>query len=269
MQKIKVLFFFALVFVFVNLLAQNKSLLFKPNSSNFFIYMRGNKSFIINQNKVLNKSLNKTLNQLSSGKRLNTFKDNPASMAVLEKINSILNEMKQKSMNIANLRNYFKYIEGVIARDMRLVNRIELLINRSGNGILTAEDRGYNQTEINQLLRQINMNARFSQFNKISVIPQLTTKNLGIDKVDVVHHLYKSYDMIKAAQKKLLRRRVLQGVKSNILTFRIKGVALYYVNLAESASRMGDMDISEGVTELMKNSIRLKFNNGILIKRVP
>ncbi|MCP4130553.1 MAG: hypothetical protein GY754_06185 [bacterium] len=246
------------------LLAQDS--LFRPNGSNFFIYNRGNKQFILHQSKLTQWNLNKAMSRLSSAKRINSAADDPAGLAVAEKMEKLLQQLRQESMNDANMRNLHHYVESAIAQDHELLKRIRLLILRSSSGILTAEDRGYNQSEINQLLRQIDMNARFSQFNTKQVIPELTTAKLGLNRVDVVRNLYKSIGIVDEAMKKLQKKRIVQGVKSNILTFRIKGKSYHYLNLQQAESTIRDMDMAEGISNLMKNNVLLKSQHGMLMK---
>jgi len=153
-----------------------------------------------------------------------------------------------------------------VAQDQDLVQRIRLLIIQASNGILAVEDREYIQAEILQLLNQINMNAKFSQFNTKPVIPELTTANLGLDSIDVVHKVLDSIGTVDEALKKLTAKRVLQGVKSNILTFRIEGKSYHYLNLQKAQSGITDMDMSEGISELIKNSVLLKTQNGLIMR---
>ena len=150
------------------------------------VYGRGDASFIISQSKITELKLDKNLSQLASAKRINNASDDPAGFAVAEKMESLLKQLRQESMNAEDMRNFHVYAESAIAQDQELLQRIRLLIVRASSGILAAEDRGYIQTEISELLNQVNMNAKFSQFNTINVIPELTAKNLGLDGVDVV-----------------------------------------------------------------------------------
>jgi len=247
--------------------AEENVSLYRPTSANFYVLNQGNKSFLLHQNRLSRWNINKTIARLASAKRISTASDDSAGLAVAEKMNSLMKQLKGESMNAENMRNFHRYVESVLSQDYQLLKRIRLLIVRSSSGILTAEDRGYNQTEIDQFLRQINMNARFSKFNKIGIISELTIEKLKIDKVDVVRNLYGSIKLVDEAMKNIMRRRVIQGVKENVLTFKVKGITYNYINLMKSQSRISDMDIAEGMSNLIKNSMLIKSQYGLILKQ--
>ena len=199
-------------------------------------------------------------------KRINTASDDPAGFAVAEKMNALLKQLKQESMNAEDMRNMHNFIESAIAEDQELLQRIRLLIVQASNGILNSEDRENIQTEIDQFLNTDKYERKFLQFNSKSIIPDLTTENLGLDGVDVVHNVQNSIKFVDDALTKLTKKRVIQGVQSNILTFQIEGKSYQYLNLQRTESNISDLDMAEGITELIKNSVLLKTQNGLLIR---
>jgi flagellin len=253
-----------ILFLSSNLLAA-ESFLFQPTGANFFVFNNGSRQFIINQSKMTGSDLRSVMKKLASGKRINSAADDPAGLAVSQKIESILKGIRQESMNLQDFRNYLRHVDGMAAQDVKILQRIRLLIVRSANGMFTREDREIIQTEIDQFLRQIDMNARFARFNTKGVIPELTVKNLGLKEVNVVRDPYKSMRSVDEALKKVVRRRIIAGVKSNVFTYRIKGVEYYYVNMTESLSKMLDQDLARGISELSKKSILLKTEYGIFM----
>jgi len=262
--KIYILLFFSAMIS--HAAAGDSSFLFQPNGANFVVYGKGDTSFILNRSRITALKLDRYLSHLASAKRINNASDDPAGFAVAEKMEGLLKQLKQESVNDEDMRNFYTYVESAVAQDQDLVQRIRLLIIQASNGILAVEDREYIQAEILQLLNQINMNAKFSQFNTKPVIPELTTANLGLDSIDVVHKVLDSIGTVDEALKKLTAKRVLQGVKSNILTFRIEGKSYHYLNLQKAQSGITDMDMSEGISELIKNSVLLKTQNGLIMR---
>ena len=248
------------------LTAENSSFLFQPNGSNFYVYGKEQNNFIITQSKLTELKLNSQISQLSSGKRINSASDDPAGFAVAEKMKGVLNQLKQESMNAEDMRNFHNFVESAIAQDQALLQRIRQLIVQSSSGILNSEDREYIQAEIDQLLKQINMNAKFLQFNTISIIPELTTQNLGLDAVDVVRNANNSMGVVDVALTKLTKKRIIQGVQSNVLTFQIEGKSYQYINLQKTKSNISDLDMAEGISDLIKNSVLLQSQHGLIIR---
>ncbi len=258
-----------IIFLFIaslNASGKDNSFLFQPDGANFIVFGNDQNNFIINQSKLTQLQLDTQMSQLSSAKRINSASDDPAGFAVSEKMNSLLKQLKQESMNAEDMRNFHNYIESAIAEDQELLKRVRLLIVQASNGIFSSEDKGYIQSEINQFLSQINLNAKFLQFNSISVIPELTTENLGLNNVDVVRDSNKSMGLVDDALEKLTTKRVIQGVKSNLLRFQIEGKSYQYLNLQKTESNISDLDMSEGITNLMQNSVLLKVQHGLIIR---
>ncbi len=245
---------------------QNKNFLFQPSGSNFLIYNRAGNNIFLHHRKLLQWRLHGNIKKLSSSKRITSAADDPSGLAVAEKMKGVINQLQRESMNMQDYRNYLNYYDHAVARDISALKRIRLLILRSAGGILTREDREINQGEINQFLKEINMNARFSTFNGVRAIPQLTVKNLGLSGVDVVRNLYGSMPPVDRAIKKLLSMRGRAGAQSNIFTMRIKGKAIHMLNLQQSESRISDLDMADEIRSLTQNSVLYRTNLGIIIK---
>ena len=246
--------------------AADKGYIYIPNGADFFVYGRGTSTFIVNRARLGEKEFSLTMNRLSSGKRINSAADDPAGLAVAEKMDSMIEQIMRDSMNDADMRNLHNFVESAIASDQEIVKRIRELSLQATNGILGPDDRELIQTEVDQLLSQVNMNARFSQFNKVPVIPELTTEKLGLDKVNVIRDPQGAIGLCDNALKVLTVKRVMRGVKANILTFRIEGKSYYYLNLQAAESRITDYDMAEGISDLVRQSVLIKTRFGILVR---
>lgn len=267
-QVISALIFVSLYIILVqsSVSAAGSSYLFAPEGANFYVYGRGTDTFIINQSRIAQLQIDKNIAQLSSGLRINNASDDPSGLAVAEKMNSLIQQMKQESVNDEDMKNLYNYTESVIGQDSEAVKRIRELAVSAANGILTDDDREMTQTEIDELIKQVDMNAAFSQFNKVLLVPSLTSANLGLNAINVVHDPEGATEIADTVLSKLTKQRVLQGVKSNILTFRIEGKSYNFINLQQSESSIRDLDMAEGVTELMKNCVLLKSRYGIIAR---
>jgi flagellin len=240
--------------------------LFIPDGANFCVYGSGPDHFIITQNRFAELRIDRLISQLSSGKRINNASDDPSGLAVSEKMSALINQMKRESVNDEDLKNLYSYAESVAGLDQEIVKKIRGLIVRASDGILSSDDREIIQVEIDELIRQIDMNAEFSKFNAVSVIPQLTSRNLGIDAVDVVRDPEGAIGIADAVLSGLNKKRVLQGVKSNILTFRIEGKSINVLNLQRSESSIRDLEMAEGAVDLVKNCVLLKSGNNLIAR---
>jgi len=94
----------------------------------------------------------------------------------------------------------------------------------------------------------------------------LTAQGLGIDAVDVVRNA-NSLGLADRALERLSRKRVLEGTKAGVLTFRIEGKTYHYVNQLASQSRITDQDMAEGVSDLMKSNAVMQTRHGLLLRQ--
>lgn len=239
--------------------------LFRPSGANFYVLRKGPQQFILRQNRLRSFGLDKQFAQLASGERTVDASVDAAGLALAEEMDALVRGLRQESMNAADFRNYLRHVEGVLAQNQNIVQRIRELIVRNSGGIMGAEERRIAQGEIDELSRQIDMNARFSQFNKKRIIPELTASGLGLDRIDLVKKPYDSAGYADEALKKLSRERGLAGVKANALTFKIKGQAYYLVNAVASMSRIGDLDMAEAMSTFQKDNVLMKTGNGVLM----
>lgn len=262
-------YFFPLLVCLLGPSALAAQSLFQPSGANFYVLQKGTQQFILRQSRMRSAGLDRTASQLASGERIPTAALDAAGLAVAEQMDSLVRGLQRESMNAADFRNYLRHVEGAIAQNQQIVQRIREIVVRNSGGIMGPEDREIAQNEIDQLLAQIDMHARFSEFNKKLVIADLTAESLGLRRIDLVRRPFEAAGHADAALARLSRGRVLAGVKDNALTFRIEGQAFYLVNAVASMSRISDTDMSEAMSEFQKGSVITKTQNGVLMMARP
>ncbi len=243
-----------------------RSYIMQPAGSNFLVYGHGSSRFILSRSRLTQMKLGGLFRKLAAAKRITSAADDPSGLAVSEKMKGVIAALQQEVMNAADYRNYLRYYGGMVAQNHSILKRIRLLIVKSANGIYGRDDREIIQREISQLLRQIDMNARFAQFNKKRVLLGINTQFLGVRGLSVVRSPYSAIKQVDAALKKLIRIRSVAGIRSNTLALRIKGKTYYYVNLMAAESRISDLDMAAGIRNLIKNSVMHKSQYGVLMQ---
>lgn len=236
-----------------------------PDVGNIMLYGTGDSYFAVNRAKHLNRDMQNHIRKLSSGLRIVSAADDPAGAAVAEKMESIINEVKQNSINEQDMRNFHRFTESALAHHNNVLQRIRLLLTRAGSGIMGPTEREIIQREIDQLLREIDSNAKFASFNRKQVIPDLTAEGLGLSGLDVTRDLQGAYKMVDDAMDRVIRMRAVQGTKEGLLTMRIEGQTFYYVNLQSAQSRIRDLNMAEEITSMINTGTALKFNYGVIL----
>jgi len=245
---------------------KNSTFLFIPDHANFITYGNASHNFNISNDRLIQWNIYKDIAKLSSGKRIITAGDDPSGLAVSEKMQSVINGLKQESINAEDYRNYLNYVESAIAHDQDLIKRIRQLAVQASNGILGEDDREMLQSEADQMIDEINTNADFAQFNRKRIMPDLTASSLGLDAVDIAKRPDAAIGIADDAIKLLLRRRTIAGSKSNVLSYEIEGKSYYIVNITGAMSNITDADMAEEVTKLATDGVALKVKYGIMVR---
>ncbi len=114
--------------------------------------------------------LRKNIEKLSSGYRINRGGDDPAGLAVSEKMRAQIRGLNQASRNAGDGISFIQTTEGYLQETQDTLHRIRELAVQAGNGIYTAEDRLQIQVEVSQLVDEIDRIASHAQFNTLNML---------------------------------------------------------------------------------------------------
>ncbi|MBD3173690.1 MAG: flagellin, partial [Armatimonadia bacterium] len=93
-----------------------------------------------------------SVERLSSGLRINHANDDPAGMAIAEKIRTQVQGLNRASMNALDGVSLLQTAEAALGEVQSMLQRIRELAIQAANGTLTANDRVQIQREVDQLL---------------------------------------------------------------------------------------------------------------------
>lgn len=111
------------------------------------------------------RSLDKAVQRLSSGLRINSAADDPAGLAISERMRSHIASLEQATRNANYGLNLLQTAEGAMAIiDEKLVRMRQLAV-QAATGTMTDEDRGYANTEFQALKSEITRIAQVTEYN--------------------------------------------------------------------------------------------------------
>ena len=123
----------------------------------------------LNLNKNQN-ALAGTVGKLSSGLRINTAADDPSGLAIAEKLQSQVNGFDQAVSNVQDATNAATVADGALQTTTDILQRIRSLAVEASNDTNTATDKGNLQTEVTQLLQEVNSISQNTNFNGSSLL---------------------------------------------------------------------------------------------------
>ena len=244
-------------------------------------------------------AVDKNVEKLSSGMRINRGGDDPAGLAVSEKMRSQIRGLRQAARNIEDATSFIQTTEGYLQEDQDVIHRIRELAIQSSNGIYTPEDRMQIQVEVSSLLNEVDRVATTGQFNGMNMLTgafadpaiggtptgsmwfhlgpnagqrvvayvgTMTTEGLGIADVSIStpESANASIAKLDNALNKVSKQRADLGAYQSRMEMAVAGVMSAYENTQASESRIRDTDMAEEMVDYVKNQILVRTSVAML-----
>ncbi|MFN5699973.1 MAG: hypothetical protein ACK47V_04980, partial [Betaproteobacteria bacterium] len=129
------------------------------------------KSLIVqNAIKVNNRLMSNAMEQLSTGKRINSAKDDAAGLAVTENMTAQIRGLNMAVRNANDGISLLQTAEGAMIEQTNMLQRMRELAVQSANGTLSPEQRSYLNLEYNSLLEEINRIGNNTVWNNMALL---------------------------------------------------------------------------------------------------
>ena len=109
--------------------------------------------------------LGTAISRLSSGLRINSAKDDAAGLAISERFTSQIRGLNQAARNANDGISLAQTAEGALAASGTILQRVRELAVQSSNATNSASDRQALQSEVTQLVSELDRIAQTSEFN--------------------------------------------------------------------------------------------------------
>jgi flagellin len=142
-----------------------------------------NVSALYSQNamKVNARAMSTAMEQLSTGSRVNSAKDDAAGLAIGQNMTSQIRGLNQAVRNANDGINMMQTAEGAMVEQSNMLQRMRELAVQSSNGTYSSAQRGYLNTEFSKLIEQIDNIANQTTWNDQVLLNG--TSNIGINGV--------------------------------------------------------------------------------------
>ena len=230
------------------------------------------------------KMLGTAMERLSTGKRLNSAKDDAAGMAIATSMTAQVKGMSQAIRNSNDGIALAQTAEGSLSEVTNMLQRVrELAVQSSSGTYQDATDRTYMQAEVDQLTAQIGQVITNSKFNGVAMFDGTTasvTVQTGANAADTVALTMAnlttlaasggaagSYNISTAATAStalasldteldtISSARASLGAGQNRLESVVNNLTNTVTNLSDARSRIEDADYSAETTAMAKAQI--------------
>ena len=138
----------------------------------------------MNSNRMLGltqSSQAKSTEKLSSGYKINRAADDAAGLSISEKMRRQIRGLTQASLNASDGISCVQTAEGALNEVHDMLQRINELAVKGENGTLTSVDRSYIQSEVKQLMSEIDRVQSTTTFNEQNLLDgSFTNKGLQV-----------------------------------------------------------------------------------------
>ncbi len=252
---------------------------------------------------ITNNNVQNDIEKLSSGLRINRAGDDPAGLAVSEKMRAQIGGLNQASRNAENGISFIQATEGYLQETQDILHRIRELAVQSANGIYSSEDRMQIQVEVSQLVDEVDRIASHAQFNGMNMLTGRFAREGGENTVtaSMWFHIGANMDqrervfigtmtsaslnlrgqneiitisspdeanrnigVVDEALKVVNKQRADLGAYQNRLEHTVNGIDVAAENLQAAESRIRDADMAKEMVSFVKNQILMQSGNAML-----
>lgn len=252
---------------------------------------------LISQNALSRNSraLSSAMEQLSTGKRINSAKDDAAGLAISNKMTSQIRGLDQAVRNANDAISVAQTAEGATIEITNMLQRMRELAVQSANDTNSSADRNSLQKEVDQLTEEITRIASDTMFNNMTVLQgsastagtsgvmtfqvgagsnqvitmdliSMTASALGVSAMSITTQSGANSAIVAVDDAIALVDdfRSDMGAKINRFTYAIDNLTNVSVNTAASRSRILDADYAKASSELSRTQIIQQAATAIL-----
>ena len=228
------------------------------------------------------------MEKISSGKKINSAKDNPLKIEQSENFRMQIRSLEMANKNLQDSTSMIQVADTAMGTISEALIRMKELTVQAANEVTNEADRKLIQDEIDVLRSHIDDTAKNTEFNgnKLLVngnvtdnskpdyvemqiganvgdsigIPffNVSSETLGIDKLDVVNDATKALNSIDEALKNVNGCRAKYGAVQNRLENSIEITSSSSYIYEKSSSDINDADIALEMVEIARTSILME-----------
>lgn len=193
---------------------------------------------------ISRRNLQSSFQKLSSGKRINSAKDDAAGLAISEKMINAVNTANKEIENYQDEQSMINVSDGMYGGTSDYLMDMYTQSLRAGNSLLSKDDRQIINDYMGQLKEDAASMLKTTKFNETRVADDQAVKDLP-QNFDL--------DSISKSMNAINRQRSQDGARYNGLEHRIRNKETEAYNTTAAQSRIADTEYGAGVTELNKN----------------
>jgi flagellin len=240
-----------------------------------------------NAGRVANLALAQAMERLSTGKRINSAKDDAAGLAIASNMTSQIRGMNQAIRNANDGISFAQTADGSLNEVTNMLQRIRELAVQSASGTYSDDDRANLQAEVAELGAQIDDIVANTKFNGVAVfgsadvtvniqtgsgssdqtaltVTAFDVSDASASDIGTASGATDALDDVDTALKAVATTRASLGAGQSRLESVVNNLNNSVANLSDARSRIEDADFSAESTNLAKAQILSQASTAML-----
>jgi len=240
-----------------------------------------NVSALYSQNalKTNTRTMNTAMEQLSTGTRINSAKDDAAGLAISQNMTSVIRGLNMAVRNLNDAVNMVQTADGAMIEQTNMLQRMRELAVQASNGTNSSSQVGYLNTEFQALVTQIGAISSQTTWNGMNllnatstfsfqsgatsgqtisvVVTSMGTASLGVSTASISSTTFAANAIatLDTAMNSINSQRATLGASMNQMAYAADNLTNVSANTTTSRSTIMDTDYALATTQLAKNQI--------------
>lgn len=175
--------------------------------------VRANKQLLGTENR-----LSKSMKRLSSGYKINSAEDNPAGMAISNKMKAQIEALDQAKSNSSDAQNVMKIADGALGEVSSMLQRIRELAVQGASDTYSENDKKALQSEIDELTKEVDRISGDTEYNTKSLLDGSSDTRVYVRQKDANGNMTQD-EYIQALQKAATTAGTTMQVNGDSISF--------------------------------------------------
>jgi flagellin len=229
--------------------------------------------------KTNTRTMNTAMEQLSTGTRINSAKDDAAGLAISQNMTSVIRGLNMAVRNLNDAVNMVQTADGAMIEQTNMLQRMRELAVQASNGTNSSSQVGYLNTEFQALVTQIGAISSQTTWNGMNllnatstfsfqsgatsgqtisvVVTSMGTASLGVSTASISSTTFAANAIatLDTAMNSINSQRAVLGASMNQMAYAADNLTNVSANTTTSRSTIMDTDYALATTQLAKNQI--------------
>ena len=199
----------------------------------------------------------KSTEKLSSGYKINRAADDAAGLSISEKMRKQIRGLTQASLNAQDGISAVQTAEGALTEVHDMLQRMNELAVKAGNGTMSADDRNYVQNEIDQLVNEIDRVSETTKFNETYLLKGDAASN-GNKKTFAANDVLGTVDGVTVVAKGTTANELTDGAQIKIGTVEVVSSDNTNFEIADDAAQTKAANVVKITSDGTNATVTLK-----------